>query len=74
MKKRLQHRCFPVKFAQFSGTPTLWKLCEWLLRNVSEMLVGISLSIIFVFWNYDVRQFQSTMIVYQLSLYSRMMT
>ena len=29
IKKRLQHRCFPVKFAKFL-TPILKNICEWL--------------------------------------------
>ena len=31
LKKRLQHRCFPVNFARFLGTP--------ILKNVSERLL-----------------------------------
>ena len=31
IKKRLQNRCFPVKFAKFLRTPILKNICEWLL-------------------------------------------
>ena len=31
IKKRLQHRCFPVKFANFLRTPNLKNICERLL-------------------------------------------
>ena len=31
IKKRLQHRCFPVKFRKFLKTPTLKNICERLL-------------------------------------------
>ena len=31
IKKRLQHRCFPVKFAKFIGAPVLKDICELLL-------------------------------------------
>ena len=31
IKKRLQHRCFPVKFAKFLRTPILKSICERLL-------------------------------------------
>ena len=31
IKKRLQHRCFPVKFKKFSKTFILKKICERLL-------------------------------------------
>ena len=31
IKKRLQHRCFPVNIAKFLRTPILKNICEWLL-------------------------------------------
>ena len=31
IKKRLQHRCFPVKIAKFWRTYILKNICEWLL-------------------------------------------
>ena len=31
IKKRLQHRCFPVNIAQFLRTPTLKNVCDQLL-------------------------------------------
>ena len=34
IKKRLQHRCFPVKFAKFLRTPILKRICERLLLNL----------------------------------------
>ena len=34
-KKRLQHRCFPVKFLR---APILKNICEWLLLNLSGIL------------------------------------
>ena len=34
IKKRLQHRCFPVRFAHFLRTPILKNICEWLLLNI----------------------------------------
>ena len=33
IKKRLQHRYFPVKFAKFLTTSILKNICEWLLLN-----------------------------------------
>ena len=34
IKKRLQHRCFPVNFAKFLRTPILRNICERLLLDV----------------------------------------
>ena len=34
IKKRLQQRCFPVKFAKFLRTPNLKNICERLLLNL----------------------------------------
>ena len=34
--KRLQHRCFPVKFAKFLKTPVLRNICERLLFILSS--------------------------------------
>ena len=36
IKKRLQHRCFPVKFATFLRTPFLKEHLYWLLLNACE--------------------------------------
>ena len=33
LKKRLQHRCFPVKFAKFLRTPFFTEYLRWLLLN-----------------------------------------
>ena len=33
IKKRLQHRCFPVKFAKFLRIPILKNICKRLLRS-----------------------------------------
>ena len=38
IKKRLQHRYFPVKFAKFLRTPILKNICERLLLNLSRIL------------------------------------
>ena len=31
IKKRLQHKCFPVNITEFSKTPISKNICEWLL-------------------------------------------
>ena len=37
IKKRLQHRCFPVKFAKFSRTPILKNICKRpVLENLTD--------------------------------------
>ena len=36
IKKRLQHRCFPVKFAKFLRTSILNRICERLLLNLKH--------------------------------------
>ena len=36
IKNRLQHRCFPVKFAKFLRTPILKNICKQLLLNTKE--------------------------------------
>ena len=33
LKKRLRHRCFPVNFAKYLWTSTLWSICHWLLLD-----------------------------------------
>ena len=33
LKKKSQHRCFPVNIVMFLRTPILKNLCEWLLLN-----------------------------------------
>ena len=33
IKKKLQHRCFPVKFAKFIKTPFLTEHLQWLLQS-----------------------------------------
>ena len=50
IKKRFWRKYFSVNFAQILRTPTFWNICEWLLPNVSDILVGILLSIAFVFY------------------------
>ena len=37
IKKRLQHRCFPVKFAKFLRTPTLKNICERLFPTAVNL-------------------------------------
>ena len=46
IKKRLQHRCFPVNIANLFRIPILKNICEWLLlkqlpilKNTSEQLL-----------------------------------
>ena len=40
IKKRLQHRCFPLKFAKFSRTPILKIICkQLLLKSTAASLV-----------------------------------
>ena len=34
IKKRLQHRCFPVNIAKFLVTPDLKNICIWLLLKI----------------------------------------
>ena len=41
IKKRLQHRCFPVKFASFLGTPVFKKIYERLLLLTAESARGV---------------------------------
>ena len=36
IKKRLQHRYFPVKLVRFSGAPFLQKHFQWLLFKISN--------------------------------------
>ena len=50
IKKRFWRKYFSVNFAQTLRAPTFWNICEWLLRNVSDILVGMLLSITFVFY------------------------
>ena len=40
VKKRLQHRCFPVKLAKFLRTPNLKNICERLLPSIDLFLKG----------------------------------
>ena len=40
VKKRLQHRCFPVKFAKLLRTPILKNICERLLPSIDLFLKG----------------------------------
>ena len=37
IKKRLEHRCFPVKFTNFLRTPILNNICKRLLLNISNI-------------------------------------
>ena len=39
LKKRLWHRCFPVNFAKFLGTPFFTEHLRWLLLRFSEMQI-----------------------------------
>ena len=43
IKKRLQHRCFPEKFAKYLRTPILKNIFEWLLLNGYNMEVFLLL-------------------------------
>ena len=36
VKKRLQHRCFPVKFAKYLRTPILTEQLQWLLLTFNS--------------------------------------
>ena len=38
IKKRLQHRCFPLKFAKFWRTPILNNICERLLLQINGLV------------------------------------
>ena len=38
IKKRVQHKCFPVKIAKFLRTSTFKNICKWLLLNESKDL------------------------------------
>ena len=38
MKKRLQHKCFPVKFVEILGTPSFIEHILWLLQEISHEL------------------------------------
>ena len=42
LKKRLQHRCFPVNIAKFLRTVILMKICEQLLLQFLLLTVNIS--------------------------------
>ena len=42
LKKILQHRCFPVRFAKFLRTPFLKNICKRLLLLVTEICALIS--------------------------------
>ena len=53
IKKRLQHWCFPVKFAKFSRTSILTKICERLLLFVSLQA-----------WRYNISMLQDTIANY----------
>ena len=37
IKKRLEHKCFPVKFTNFLRTPILNNICKRLLLNISNI-------------------------------------
>ena len=39
LKKRLWHRCFPVNFVKFLGTPFYIEHLWWLLLTVCETLM-----------------------------------
>ena len=39
IKKKLQHRCFPVSVAKILRTPILKNICERLLLNIVRILV-----------------------------------
>ena len=42
LKKRLQHRCFPVNIAEFLSTLILMKICEQLLLPFLLLTANIS--------------------------------
>ena len=42
VKKRLQHRCFPVKFAKYLGTPILTDQLQWLLLTFNSCFQRIT--------------------------------
>ena len=39
LKKRLLHRCFPVKFEKFLRTPVLKNICERLLLCIDYFII-----------------------------------
>ena len=45
IKKRLQHRCFPVNIAKFLRNPILKNICEQLLLKVTEKFTSNFLNI-----------------------------
>ena len=46
IKKRLEHKCFPVKFAKFLRTPILRKICKRLLLYFSGIFESWRIEII----------------------------
>ena len=46
-KIRLQHRCFPVKFAKFLRTPFLTEHLQWLLLHLRCLLLYFSKKVLF---------------------------
>ena len=39
IKKKPQHKCFPVKFAKFLRIIILKNICEWLLLNIKNKII-----------------------------------
>ena len=39
IKKKLEHRCFPVKYAKFFRTPSFTEHLRWLLLEMERHLI-----------------------------------
>ena len=50
IRKRLQHRGFPVKFAKFFRTPTLKNICERLLLEVTVCKAALAIDCVVGFF------------------------
>ena len=55
IEKRLQHRCFPMKFPQFLRTTILKNICERLLLKIAlnlyeETAIGVFYFFLSTFW------------------------
>ena len=48
IKKRLQHRWFPVKFVEFSRTPIFKNICERLLLGFNNFLIFLTVLTIYL--------------------------
>ena len=57
IKKRLQHRCFPVNIVEFLRTLILKNIYEWLLLNPPLLLLGLCQKILTLLkkWSFPLR-------------------